>query len=300
MEYLCSGERDLAQRQALYQNTGVLAVIEQLQDWPGEVISSHSSARQYFHLLSFLAEIGVGQDHPGIQAVISTILSSLDENGVPTLHATLPGQQSDSGREVAAWALCDAPVTLYALHRMGVKDPRLDQGTAYLAETDLQAGYPCRVSAALGAWRGPGRKSDPCPYATLSMLKLLTRYPGQYRKQIESCAAVLLELWQNSRVKHPYIFYMGTDFRKLKLPFVWYDILHVTEVLSRVPAACRDPRLSAMFQVVQEKFQSQEGRLESVYLYWKSWDFGQKKQPSDYLKWWVDMIHHRLAGSGMI
>ena len=42
-----------------------------------------------------------------------------------------------------------------------------------------------------------------------------------------------MDLWQNSREKHPYQFYMGTDFRKVKAPLVWYDILHVADVLCR-------------------------------------------------------------------
>lgn len=42
----------------------------------------------------------------------------------------------------------------------------------------------------------------------------------------------LLSLWENSRQRHTYMFYMGTDFRNLKLPYVWYDILSVADTLS--------------------------------------------------------------------
>ena len=31
------------------------------------------------------------------------------------------------------------------------------------------------------------------------------------------------------------MFFMGTDFRKLKVPLVWYDLLHVLDVLSSFP-----------------------------------------------------------------
>jgi hypothetical protein len=31
------------------------------------------------------------------------------------------------------------------------------------------------------------------------------------------------------------MFAMGSDFAKLRAPLVWYDILHVTETLTRFP-----------------------------------------------------------------
>jgi len=41
----------------------------------------------------------------------------------------------------------------------------------------------------------------------------------------------LLEHWQRQQERKIYLFGIGTDFRKLKYPFVWYDILHVVEAL---------------------------------------------------------------------
>ncbi|WP_091236078.1 hypothetical protein [Anaerobium acetethylicum] len=44
---------------------------------------------------------------------------------------------------------------------------------------------------------------------------------------------VLLSLWENSLSQHPYMCYMGTDFRKLKAPSFWNDIVSVAGVLSK-------------------------------------------------------------------
>ena len=65
------------------------------------------------------------------------------------------------------------------------------------------------------------------------MLKLLRLFPefcdGQ---EVRAGIECLLSLWENSREAHPYMFFMGTDFRKLKVPYIWYDLLHVADVLS--------------------------------------------------------------------
>lgn len=78
-----------------------------------------------------------------------------------------------------------------------------------------------------------------------------------------------MNLWQNSLTEHPYIFYMGNDFRKLKVPFIWYDLMHVLEVLTRFPFALEEPRLQDMAEVFHGKMDGY-GRftLESVWMAW--------------------------------
>ena len=80
------------------------------------------------------------------------------------------------------------------------------------------------------------------------------------------------------------MFYMGTDFCKLKVPFVWYDLLHVLDVLSQFAWVREDERFLNMFNLMVSKA-DQQGRfsLESVWTAWKDWEFGQKKEPSRWL-----------------
>jgi hypothetical protein len=89
------------------------------------------------------------------------------------------------------------------------------------------------------------------------------------------------------------MFYMGTDFRKLKAPFVWYDLLHVLEVLSQFPWLATDARFQDMMDALEQKADPQ-GRFcsESIWTPWKTWEFGQKKEPSR----WVTMLAWRIVG----
>ncbi len=88
---------------------------------------------------------------------------------------------------------------------------------------------------------------------------------------------------------------MGTDFRKLKAPFIWYDLLHVLEVLSQFPWLKADPRLGEMVELLKSKADG-EGRfsLESVWTAWKDWEFGQKKSPSRWLTFLAWRIIQRM------
>lgn len=43
----------------LYADSRINSIIAELNDWPGTVLSSHKSARQCFHKLALLADLGV-------------------------------------------------------------------------------------------------------------------------------------------------------------------------------------------------------------------------------------------------
>ncbi len=283
-------------RKKMVIESRILALIKELKGWPGPQLSSHKSAKQFFHKLAFLSEIGIMHNDPGMPAIIKKILGSLDENGIPCLTMNIAKAFGGTGKDIHAWALCDAPNTLYALVRMGVKNNQLDGAVEALAGKISANGFGCIVSKTLGHWRGPGKREDPCPYATLIMLRLLILFGRQYEKEIKICADCLLDLWEHSEEKHPYIFYMGNDFRKLKLPFIWYDILHVVEVLSRSKSLRKDPRLQEMYQIIRSK-ETENGYMpESVYLPFKDWDFGQKKVASEWMTLKILQIGKRLTG----
>ncbi len=127
---------------------------------------------------------------------------------------------------------------------------------------------PLRRLAELGAFRGPGRRDDCCPYATLIMADLLSLLP-EYRDSdaAKTAAEALMSLWENSYTQHPFLFYTGKDFRKLKAPSAWYDVVSVAGVLSRFPWAREDPRLLEMVDLIRSR-QDGEGFFtpESIYL----------------------------------
>lgn len=282
-----------AARDAMLESAPVQTLLTELADWPGVVVASHKSAGQPFHRLTFLADLGLRATDPGVAPIVAQVLAHPSAEGPFELPMNIGKAHGGSGEEVWAWALCDAPLIVYALAAFGLADePPLQAAIRYLAGLVRDNGWPCAVSPKLGGWRGPGRKDDPCPFANLAMLKALSQFPA-WRESAASHAGVetLLTLWERSRELHPYIFYMGTDFRKLKAPFIWYDLLHVLDVLSRFSWARDDPRFRDMLSVLRGKMDG-EGRFtpESVWQAWQGWEFAQKRAPSR----WVTLLAWRI------
>jgi hypothetical protein len=293
----------ISDRRAMLADAPIMELVTELQGWPGPVIASHKSAKQHFHKLTFLADLGLRADDPGMDAIVERVLSLRSSEGPFALH-----MNTGPGESALAWALCDAPLIEYALLKMGVGDqPAVEAAGEYLMalgrtdETRGLLGWPCAVSQSLGSWRGPGKKDDPCPFANLAMLKMAAQHPvWRNTAETRAGAETLLSLWADSRTRHPYIFYMGDDFRKLKAPFVWYDLLHVLEVLTQLPWLHGDARLEDMLAALAGKADV-EGRFtaEAVYQPWAAWEFGQKKAPSR----WIALLAHRIlarASSGIM
>jgi len=261
----------------------IRAILQESLTWPGQVVNSHKNASLIYHKLAFLADLGLNRSIPEIEAVSAKILDHASPEGPFQVLMNIPKHFGGTGEDQWTWALCDAPVLLEILCRFGFAGhPQVLSAIAHLDQLKRPNGWPCASSYELGKFRGPGRKEDPCPYSTFLMVKLL----NSCRKQFDSPSLVagaenLLHLWETSQVQHPYMFYMGTDFRKLKLPFIWYDILHVCYVLGQIPEIRKHPSFQEMTGIIRSKAGT-DGRYipESVYQAWKEWDFGQKKEPS--------------------
>jgi hypothetical protein len=280
-------------RKILFTDTQVQNLLTQLSEWPGTVIASHKSASQPFHRLTFLADIGLNAADPGMDKIISRILEHQSGEGPFQLPMNIPAHYGGTGQDQWAWALCDAPLIVYALVKFGLEnEPAVKKAAQYLAGLVRDNGWPCVVSKELGKFRGPGRKDDPCPFASLAMLKALVGIEEWHDSPACQIGTnTLLNLWDQSAEVHPYMFFMGTDFRKLKVPFVWYDLLHVLDVLTQFTWLKKDQRLLEMIELLKGKADEQ-GRFvpESIWTAWKDWEFGQKKGPSR----WATLLAWRI------
>jgi hypothetical protein len=282
-----------AARKAMLADPRVKTLLVELSGWPGTVLNSHRSASQPFHKLSFIADIGLKVSDAPVKKIVDKVMKHQSTQGPFQLPTNIPVHFGGSGKDEWAWALCDAPVILASLIRMGMgEDARVQRAVEHVTGLVCENGWPCAVSPELGNFRGPGRKQDPCPYATLVMLSVLAHIPELRNSDAAKTGVeTLLSLWGNSRQEHPYMFFMGTDFRKLKAPLFWYDILHVLDVLSYFEGVQKDKRFKQMLDLVESKA-DRDGRYtpESVWMPWKDWDFSQKKVPSRGLTFFVQRI----------
>ncbi|MFH0897055.1 MAG: hypothetical protein V1850_03275 [Candidatus Bathyarchaeota archaeon] len=59
----------------------IQSLLEELKNWPGTVLSSHKSASQPFHKLSFIADLGLKRDNPSIDELIKKVYDHKSDEG---------------------------------------------------------------------------------------------------------------------------------------------------------------------------------------------------------------------------
>ena len=283
----------VAARQAMLEHPAVQGLLAEAAAWPGYPLKRHNDAKHPLHKLAVLADLGLRADDPGMDRVIAAVMAHQSPERAFQTLIQVPKAYGGSGQAAWTWMLCDAPTILYTLLSFGLGEHKaVQQAIEQMTSLIRKNGWPCAVSPDLGKFRGPGRKADPCPYVNLIALKALAQAPElQDSLAARTGAEMLLGHWERQAERKIYMFGIGTDFRKLKYPFVWYDILHVVDVLSRFPFARQDPRLREMAEVILSK-QDDQGCFtpESVWMAWKGWEFGQRKAPSP----WITLLALRV------
>ena len=276
----------ISTRSEMLAHPQVRSLVAIASTWGEYPFKRHNDAGYPIYALSTLADFGLQAGDPGMADVIARVMSRQSPQGAFESLVNIAPAFGGTGEDQWTWMACDAPTLLYALLALGVgAQAPIQRAVDHLLWLATADGWKCAASPEVGKFRGPGRKSDPCPIATVYALKVLAMLPD-LRTGTAAHAGVemLLKHWAAPRGQKYYLFGVGSDFRKLKYPFVWYDLLHVADVLRRFPFVHDDPRFQQMVDAITAQADS-EGRFtaSSMYQSWKGWSFANKKAPSPWL-----------------
>jgi hypothetical protein len=304
-----------AARAEMLAHPQVQALIAEAATWPGYALKRHNDASHPIYKFSTLADFGVRADDLGMAAGIEAVMARQSAEGAFQTKLRLYKRFGGVDGERWTWMACDAPTLLYALLAFGLgDDERVQKALDHLVGLVDENGWRCKAALEFGeTFNGPGRKADPCPIVNVYSLKALSQVPELLDSPAARTGAeMLLWHWEHQTERKIYLFGIGTDYRKLKYPFVWYDILHVVDVLSRFPFVHADARFREMVETITaqadeacpelvlsevEGQSRRDGRYtaSSMYRAWKGWSFADKKNPSPWLTLLVSRVQKRIG-----
>ena len=255
-------------RSEMLAHPQVQGLISEAVTWPGYPLKRHNDAKHPLYRFSTVAYFGVRPSDPGMEAGIDSVLAHQSPQGVFQTQIRLYKRFGGLDGEQWTWMACDTLTLLYVLLSMGVgQDLRVKHAVNHLVSLLDDNGWRCSAAPELGKFKGPGRRDDPCPIANVYALKALSKVPELSDTPVARTGAeMLLGHWEHQSKRKIYLFGIGTDFRKLKYPFVWYNILHVVDVLSCFPFAHNDPRFLEMVQTITAQADG-EGRYTATPLH---------------------------------
>ncbi len=254
-------------------------------------LKRHNDAGHPLNILCFLIDNNLIQDEK-----LKELNNRIIDNDF-TVNMNIPVSFGGTGKPINTWIMCDLPLTLYISIKLNgnkiTKKHRLF--IAEIANRMEQNGWRCSNKGNIGKFRGPGKKDDECPIATLNVLKLLTvTKDDEYIEQKQKGIQTIENLWSDRKIRKAYLFGMGTDFMKIKYPMIWYDVLNTVNVLSYYSYAIKTKAFKEMYEVIKRKIEAKNYIPESVYQYWKGYDFGQKKVNSEFIETTIRQIEKRI------
>ena len=129
-------------REQLLKHPLMQGLVEELQDWPGTVLSSHKSVGQHYHKLAFRADMDLTTDDDRISQIIQKVKEHRSEEGLFQLSTNVPVHFGGSGQYQEAWALCDAPLVMYSVVKMDKKNTtETHKGVDFLLNLKRENGY---------------------------------------------------------------------------------------------------------------------------------------------------------------
>jgi hypothetical protein len=285
-------------RRDMLDHPQVQSLVVSASGWPGYALKRHNDAKHPIYQISTLADFGLRAADMDLADMLAKITAHQSPEGAYQSLVHIPKAFGGTDEDQWVWMLCDSPTLLYSVLVMGFGDDSyMGKEVDHLTSLIHDNGWRCTASPELGRFKGPGRRADPCPIANVYALKAISQIPDLLNSSSARIGTeVLLGHWHKRRETKYYLFAMGTDFSKLKYPFVWYDILHVVDVLSRFSFVHADPRFKEMVAVITGQAAA-NGRYTagSMYQAWKGWSFADKKNPSPWLTFLVLRILKRLG-----
>jgi hypothetical protein len=291
---LLQGEGAPREFQELSADPRIQSIIDECIRWPDPPIKRHNDAAHPIQKIELLADMGLDKRDQWINAICNLIMENRTEDGYFASKVEIQERWGGKGTWTMEWMQCDSPILLYALQKFGIENEFTDEAARMMVWNVENNGWRCKNS--LPKFRGPGRKDDHCPYSNLITLKALSL--GKYRdtEAVQNGIDSHILHWENRSGKKIYMFGIGTTFKRLKYPNVWFDILHVVDVLSRYPYAREYDEFWEMWEIIKGKQQPEGGFIpESIWKAWSEWSFGQKKEPSPWMTMRIAQIANRLG-----
>lgn len=233
-----------AAHDAVLADERVRKLAEELPGWgEDEDVSGHHSPGYLPNRLNLLADMGVARgEFPALDARLAELVAHQDGSGRFLAFGKAPGRPKPEWASLA----CDTNVITDVLLRFGPDDDAhvaaaLKRIAADVAKTPQGRAWQC-VPDSTTRWRGPGRKADVCPQVTLEGLRAFSHLPAARRPAwLPQAARTPLEVWRRRTEERPYMFGHGYQFKSVKWPNFWYDVLWVLETVGRYPGLWRGP-----------------------------------------------------------
>ena len=189
---------------------------------------------------------------------------------------------------------CDSPLITYALLLLGHNDEQVRKSTESTKKYgETKQGWFCFFFFVESQFK---KHQTGCPMAGLMALQVFSQVP-EVKESVFAQNAYEPIKFHREFGKSIYFFGRSKKFWTFKYPFVWYNALYLADVLTRFDFLKDEELVKKLIEWIEES-QDENGRFKptSIFLPYKNWDFGNKKEPSPWITFLCCRILKRWYG----
>lgn len=256
----------------------IKSLIQDVQNYFLKVATRHTDAKLSHYKFRMLADFGLANNDE-LNAIVKEVKSH-KTGQFYEIRQILPTKKVDVTKEWNALP-CDNPIILYTLLKIGANDRETDKQIDLMKEKwENKTGWFCHLPFVESQYK---KEQIACPMAGMAALEVFSQI-DELKESKYAMNAYETILYHNKIGKSLYYFGRGKKFFTLKYPFIWYNALYMADVLTRFKFTKKEKLVKDLITWIENSCDD-EGKYtaSSIYLEYKEWDFGNKKNPSPWI-----------------
>ena len=283
-----SSRKIKALRTEIINNPQIIQLIQEISDWLPSAPGRNNDPKLSYFKLRMLSDFALSHKNEQIKKIIK----KADAHKINELFAVrgIPPERPKKGEKFQksdpfadAWHVspCNSPMITYSLLALGCSNSSVQKSVSEISDLwDTPQGWFCHYFFVNSQFK---KLNVGCPMAGLMALEVFSQIPElKESKQAKNAFAPLEFHWKHK--KSIYYFGRSKKFWTLKYPFVWYNALYLADVLTRFDFLKRHKLIQEIVDWIEE-LQDEQGEFKptSIFMPYKSWTFGNKKEPSPWI-----------------
>lgn len=282
-------------KKELLASEQVQGLISDTLNWQPIAPTGNNDSKISYYKLRMIADFGLTIDDESMKIIADKATSHVVDD-MFAARGTIPVKMKkgeeykkpDPYADVWHASPCNSPIITYALKKIGRESTQLDKAIDKLVNNwEESYGWFCHFFFVEGQFK---KLQAGCPMAALMALEVFSLVPHLKESPYAKRAFEALK-FHYEYGKTLYYFGRSKKFWTLKYPFVWYNALYLAEVLTRFEFTKGEPLVRELIDWIIEA-QDEQGRYKStsIFMPYKSWDFGNKREASP----WITFLCYRI------
>jgi len=268
---------------SLYNDKKIITLINETKNWFNKSFTRHNAPNMTHYKLRMLCDFGFTIDNEDIKQIVDKVHKHMD-NDLFAVRQELPEKvfkKSDPYADTWYALPCDSPIITYILYKLGCRDEKVLKSVDIIkSKWDSQKGWFCNFFFVISQFN---KLQIGCPMAGIMALEVFSLL-DELKEAVFIKNAYAPVLFHKDCKKIIYYFGRSKKFWAFKYPFIWYNALYLADVLTRFNNLKNSDVVKELINWIINS-QDEAGRFKpsSIFMIYKDWDFGNKKEASPWI-----------------